>query len=238
MKFCKLLERVIEVSDPCWAPFWMSYKVLKKELKIVAARASPGRPGSPRNIRESAEETAFFRRVMLELRKVSAFFNESERLLQLCLRRVQAGVLHAKSSGAVDSSHNPALLACKSLYMELLMLENFAVMNHCAFSKILKKHDKVTGFETRGKFMQRVVGKQRFTQHAGLVEMLQSCEDLYFQAQDITTVAQRNPDAAGASEREGMNALLSLSRSPRGLPDPEGGESAKQTDVPRRGTKT
>ena len=28
-------------------------------------------------------------------------------------------------------------------YRDALMLENFAIMNYCAFSKILKKHDKV-----------------------------------------------------------------------------------------------
>ena len=30
-------------------------------------------------------------------------------------------------------------------YTDLLLLENFAVMNYCGFGKILKKHDKVTG---------------------------------------------------------------------------------------------
>ena len=35
-------------------------------------------------------------------------------------------------------------------YKDLLMLENYAIMTFCAFSKILKKHDKNTGFKTRG----------------------------------------------------------------------------------------
>lgn len=36
-------------------------------------------------------------------------------------------------------------LAARSLYKDLMMLENFAIMTFCAFSKILKKHDKNTG---------------------------------------------------------------------------------------------
>lgn len=37
------------------------------------------------------------------------------------------------------------MAACVKLYKDLLLLENFAIMNYCGFSKILKKHDKVTG---------------------------------------------------------------------------------------------
>jgi SPX domain protein involved in polyphosphate accumulation len=40
------------------------------------------------------------------------------------------------------------------------MLENYAVLNYCGLSKILKKHDKCTGFATREKFMINMVVKQ------------------------------------------------------------------------------
>ena len=49
------------------------------------------------------------------------------------------------------------------LYMALLQLENFAVMNYCGLGKILKKHDKVSGFVTKSKYMQRLVHPQAFT---------------------------------------------------------------------------
>ena len=35
------------------------------------------------------------------------------------------------------------LTACVKFYRDVLMMENFAIMNYCGFSKILKKHDKV-----------------------------------------------------------------------------------------------
>ena len=49
--------------------------------------------------------------------------------------------------------HSPLLL-------DLLMLENYAVLNYCGLSKILKKHDKCTGFVTREKFMMNMVVRQ------------------------------------------------------------------------------
>lgn len=46
----------------------------------------------------------------------------------------------------VEGNPNKRLMAaCVKLYKDLLLLENFAIMNYCGFSKILKKHDKVTG---------------------------------------------------------------------------------------------
>ena len=36
------------------------------------------------------------------------------------------------------------LVATLKFYKDVLLLENFAIMSYCAFSKILKKHDKVS----------------------------------------------------------------------------------------------
>ena len=53
------------------------------------------------------------------------------------------------------------------------MLENYAVLNFCGLSKILKKHDKSTGFVTREKFMMNMVIRQvlyeRDTLRVGLI---------------------------------------------------------------------
>ena len=35
MKFCRNLQRVIDISDPEWAPYWTNYKMLKKFLKAL-----------------------------------------------------------------------------------------------------------------------------------------------------------------------------------------------------------
>ncbi len=52
------------------------------------------------------------------------------------------------------------------LHERLLLLRNFAVLNYIGFTKILKKHDKLTGFETRDKYMLKIVDEQPFTRHS------------------------------------------------------------------------
>ena len=65
------------------------------------------------------------------------------------------------------------------LYKDLLLLETFAIMTYCSFSKILKKHDKVTGYETRAAFMENIVNKANFTHYPQVLTMISRCEGLY-----------------------------------------------------------
>lgn len=65
------------------------------------------------------------------------------------------------------------------LYKDLLLLETYAIMTYCSFSKILKKHDKVTKHNTRIAFMKNVVNKANFTHYPKLLEMITRCEQLY-----------------------------------------------------------
>ena len=40
MKFCKNLQRVVDISDPEWAPYWTNYKMLKVRW-FATARCCP-----------------------------------------------------------------------------------------------------------------------------------------------------------------------------------------------------
>ena len=58
----------------------------------------------------------------------------------------------------------------------------FAVSAHCfcsGFSKILKKHDRWTGYRTREQYMRRVVEQEPFTQCSKLLTMLSTIEALF-----------------------------------------------------------
>ena len=48
MKFCRNLQRVINITDPEWAPYWTNYKMLKKFLKAVVG-GEPSRSESPQS---------------------------------------------------------------------------------------------------------------------------------------------------------------------------------------------
>ena len=52
-------------------------------------------------------------------------------------------------------------------------------MNSCAISKILKKHDKMTGFVTRAAFLRNVMSTQSITHHPNTLLLLKECEQLY-----------------------------------------------------------
>jgi hypothetical protein len=69
--------------------------------------------------------------------------------------------------------------ACLSLYKDEIMLENFAVMAHTAFSKIMKKHDKRTRFATREAFMAKLVNHQPFARYPVLKGLLVGLEGMY-----------------------------------------------------------
>lgn len=125
-----------------------------------------------------------------------------------------------------DEDKTELMKACVSLYKELLLLENFAVMNFCGISKvhthalglvvwletrgadmrdqntlqILKKHDKWTGYATRSKFMHTILMKQPFATYEPLLRMIDRLEQI-FMATTGSTIEQH--DAQHSSSRRG-----------------------------------
>ena len=77
------------------------------------------------------------------------------------------------------SSWTRLLSSCVNFYKEVLLLENYAIMNYCGFSKILKKHDKLTGYTTREAYLKNVVNQQKFTHFPFVLELLKSMEKLF-----------------------------------------------------------
>lgn len=58
-------------------------------------------------------------------------------------------------------------------------LENFAVMNYAGCGKILKKHDKVTGFTTKAQYMAKVVDRLEWASYPRLLKMLEHVDGAY-----------------------------------------------------------
>lgn len=99
---------------------------------------------------------------------------------------------------------------CVALYKELLLLENFAVMNFCGISKILKKHDKWTGYATRHKFMHTILMKQPFATYVPLLQMIDRLEHIFMEATGSSIEAH---DAQKSERRGGGGAGGSFSSS-------------------------
>lgn len=240
MKFCRNLQRVIDITDPEWAPYWTNYKMLKKFLKNLpsfvppdggngsafittsrssspdlsgtsdeaeggtavseemegkesqdkenagASAASPGADSNPRQttatkMSRNPGEVAFFRLLNSELRKAIHFFDKAQLEFEIREARVREGIDIMRKANSLMVSEKWSLMA-KSLYRlykDLLLLETYAIMTYCSFSKILKKHDKVTSHNTRIAFMKNVVNKANFTHYPKLLGMIGRIESLY-----------------------------------------------------------
>ena len=117
------------------------------------------------------------------------FYSKAEQLCQLRKERIWMGYSILSSNNFFDRSTWIRLLkACAYFYKDVLLLENFAIMNYCSISKILKKHDKMTGFSTREAFMRNVMTNQNITRYPFILELLKECEKLYSDIQNMQNV--------------------------------------------------
>lgn len=137
-------------------------------------------------IGKSPGEVAFFKLLHTELQKATRFFENAQEEFRIREERVHEGMAIMKQPKSMMVNDKWSLLA-KSLfrlYKDLLLLETFAIMTYCSFSKILKKHDKVTGYNTRCAFMANVVNKANFTSYPLVLKMISRCEELYENASE------------------------------------------------------
>ena len=120
-----------------------------------------GSQDQKKGLSKSPGEIAFFKLLHAEFSKASRFFDKTQQEFTIREERVREGMEIMKRPNSIMVNEKWSLLA-KSiyrLYKDLLLFETFAIMTYCSFSKILKKHDKVTGHHTRAAFMSNVVNK-------------------------------------------------------------------------------
>ncbi len=172
-------------------PYWINYKFLKKKINDIV-EASGGIKASknlttPETLAKIGQEREFFLALSNEVRKTSDFFESSENLYKIRYERVANGYTKLLIDGKKYDKNmwSRLLRAVVRFYKEVLLLENFAIMNYCGFSKILKKHDKLTGFVTREAFMKNVISIQNFTSHQSLLNILTQSEQLFTKIQKM-----------------------------------------------------
>mmetsp|Transcript_2434 Transcript_2434/g.6772 ORF Transcript_2434/g.6772 Transcript_2434/m.6772 type:complete len:430 (-) Transcript_2434:145-1434(-) len=359
MKFCKNLQRVVDISDPEWAPYWTNYKMLKKLIKELPSlvpteggKAKRPRPESPaasidssitsassmaaalrqadkttdnaqkadrqqhhetllsfsaslkrstfsgsqhgqeqhqqqqqqthqqqqsqaqpqhqqshpasasittaitsaavavattrqpqavttsrRTIGKSPGEIAFFKLLHAEFKKASHFFDRAQQEFIIREERVRKGMEIMKQPNSIMVDEKWSLLA-KSiyrLYKDLLLLETFAIMTYCSFSKILKKHDKVTGYDTRNAFMANVVNKANFTSYPRVMEMITRCERLYEEVSKH--LLREGKEGLYEDERLFINMIHRLNEQVLDTAESEGAERKESSTNRRKATE-
>mmetsp|Transcript_8157 Transcript_8157/g.13163 ORF Transcript_8157/g.13163 Transcript_8157/m.13163 type:complete len:324 (+) Transcript_8157:68-1039(+) len=195
MKFCKqILAAATASNELCDASCWLDYKRLKKLVKrLPRVEVNSGgdiETDQKKVLKKSEMERSFFLMLRKELRKVSKCFQDLE---YNALKKLVSFKTETSRVGEIVKQPNAlhkveALLnKCTETHMYLLMLENYAVLNYAGFAKILKKHDKNTGFKTKDRFLLSLVNSQPFVVHPWLLSSILNVENVF---RDITKVGR------------------------------------------------
>lgn len=158
----------------------------------------------------SVGEKTFFRLLFEELGKTKKFFDQAQKEFSIREERLQVGVKIVKKPHPfmLDGKWSCLAKSVYNLYKDLLLLETYAIMSYCSFSKILKKHDKVTGYETRKAFMENVVNNANFTTYPVIVSMIRRTELLYEEVSE--NLRSKGKEGLGEDERLFINMIHKL----------------------------
>ncbi|GMI95149.1 SPX domain gene 1, ARABIDOPSIS THALIANA SPX DOMAIN GENE 1 [Hibiscus trionum] len=177
MKFGKSLSNQIEETLPEWRDKFLSYKELKKKLKLIEPKSGE-RPNKRLKLGEDAvdgmsiEETDFIRLLEKELEKFNSFFVEKEEEYIIKLKELQDSVAKAKDSNEETIRIRKEIV---DFHGEMVLLENYSALNYTGLVKILKKYDKRTGALIRLPFIQRVLQQPFYTTDL-LYKLVKECE--------------------------------------------------------------
>jgi len=185
-------------------------------------------PSRVRGMQRSPGEVAFFKLLHSELRKAIHFFDRAQEEFSIREERVREGMEITKMPNSIMVNDKWSLLA-KSLYRlykDLLLLETYAIMTYCAFSKILKKHDKNTRYNTRSAFMANVVNKANFTHYPKVLAMITRCETMY---EEVTeNLSKEGQEGLCEDERLFINMIHRLNAQVMDTAETEGKESSER----------
>ncbi|CAI0542914.1 unnamed protein product [Linum tenue] len=187
MKFGKSLSTQIDETLPEWRDKFLSYKELKKKLKLI----------EPNN---RAEEIDFIKLLEDELEKFNSFFVEKEEEYIIRLKELQDSVARAKDSNDEIMKIRKEIV---DFHGEMVLLENYSALNYTGLAKILKKYDKRTGALIRLPFIQKVLQEPFFTTDL-LNKLVKECETMLDRLFPVKLAA------LGASSRAEIEQMQSL----------------------------
>ncbi|XP_062175360.1 SPX domain-containing protein 3-like [Alnus glutinosa] len=245
MKFGKRLKQQIQETLPGWRDKFLSYKELKKLVRLVSS--------APMLLNGSLEygkaEEQFVYLLNSEIEKFNAFFMEQEEDFVIWHKELQHRIKRVIDTWGPNGSQ-PSDADCKAemakirkdivdFHGEMVLLVNYSIVNYTGLAKILKKYDKRTGGLLRLPFIQKVLEQPFFTTDliSKLVKECESTIDAVFPAEEeqrtrevreATTVAEegifRNTVAALQTMQEirrGSSTYGHFSLPPLNLPDSE-----------------
>ncbi|RZC67363.1 hypothetical protein C5167_011054 [Papaver somniferum] len=186
MKYGKILSNQLEETLPDWEDKYLSYKELKKRLKLinqkVVERANEKLGDDDFSIVSDEaddlsrqEEMDFIRFLEAELDKFNWFFEDKEQDYIIRSKELQDRVAKTKKSSNDRDSIMKARRDVLDFHGEMVLLECYSALNYTGLVKILKKYDKQRGAFIRFSFIQKVL-QQPFVTTDLLNDLLKDCE--------------------------------------------------------------
>ncbi|CAL1388122.1 unnamed protein product [Linum trigynum] len=187
MKFWKSLSILIEDTLPEWRDKFLSYKDLKKQLKLIYPMDGD-KPPSKRLKSENhaadgldcsggggdvTKEVIDFVRILEdEMEKLNSFIVEKEEDSVIKWKELQDRA--AEANGSKDELMRVGR-EIVDLHGEMILLENYSALNYTGLVKILKKYDKRSGALLRVPFIRTVMQQPFFTTQV-LNMLVKECE--------------------------------------------------------------
>lgn len=215
MKLWKILSSLIEEMLPDWQDKFLSYKALKKQLKLIypkqeltddddnnsysANSADCVRPSKRLRLQVYEDKrsdyevykevTDFVTLLEEEIDKFNAFFVDKEEEYIIRLKVLQDRLEEA------DGLNGDLINVGRQIvdfHGEMVLLENYSALNYTGLVKILKKYDKRSGALIRLPFIQKVL-EQPFFRIDVLNQLVKKCErmlDYVFSVSEISSQSE------------------------------------------------
>eukprot|EP00245_Coleochaete_scutata_P014574 TRINITY_DN625_c0_g2_i1.p1 TRINITY_DN625_c0_g2~~TRINITY_DN625_c0_g2_i1.p1 ORF type:complete len:389 (+),score=103.59 TRINITY_DN625_c0_g2_i1:325-1491(+) len=171
------------LSTSLMASGW-SRRVWKgKDLTEIAVKEVAGAADDDSNA--TPEEGAFIQMLYSELEKFNNFFIEKEEEFVIRLQDLKERVDNLRTKckdeevavcGECCDDVNEVRKAIVTFHGEMVLLENYSLLNYMGLCKILKKHDKRTGMLLRHPFINDVL-RQPFYMTELLSKLVRECEE-------------------------------------------------------------
>ncbi|GMI78101.1 SPX domain gene 1, ARABIDOPSIS THALIANA SPX DOMAIN GENE 1 [Hibiscus trionum] len=159
MKHGKRHRAEVARSLPEWERKFLSYKALKRKLKLT------------HRARSGTEDTGFKQSLNRELDKVNTFYLDKEEDYIIMFRELECRAENRNGTEEMLELKREVL----DFYSEMVMLLHYSVINFAGLVKIVKKHNKRAGGAVYSWHMHRVL-QQPFFSTELLYNLIRGCE--------------------------------------------------------------
>ncbi|KAJ4950528.1 hypothetical protein NE237_027360 [Protea cynaroides] len=207
MKFGKRLKNQVQETLPEWQDKFLSYKDLKKLVRLISSAPSSS-DGSSESSESRKAYLDFVYLLNAEINKFNSFFMEQEEDYIIRHKELQQRIPKVIATWGPNGTQ-PSEVDYReemeeirkdivNFHGEMVLLENYSNINYTGLAKIIKKYDKRTGGLLRLPFIQKVLRQPFFTTDL-VSKLVKECENTI---EAVFPAIEEGDGRKGRSERE------------------------------------